>query len=133
MDSTFLQSVEEMQDEIQRLKGERAEIDYRIETREHILKISLSRAGFPPLKQSLADQIRAHAGEQVEHARKRGETQIKFRAGDIHREMGLKNRYPAIASAIQSRKFSDPYRVQLIDEHGPIAGSNRYLTFKILP
>ena len=36
-------------------------------------------------------------------------------------------------SAIQSGKFSDSYRVQLIDERGPVAGSNRYLTFKILP
>ena len=133
MNFTFPQSVEETQNKIQRLKGERAEIDHQIETQEYMLNVTLSRAGFPPRKQSLADQIRAHAGEQVDHARKSGRMEIMFRAGDIHREMGLKNRYPAITSAIQSGKFSDSYRVQLIAERGPIAGSNRYLTFKILP
>ena len=133
VDSTILQSIEETQNEIQRLKGQRAEIDYQIERQEYMLNVFLSRSGFPPLKQSLADQIRVYAGKQVERARKRGETEIKFRAGDIHREMSLKNRYPAIASAIQSGKFSASCRVQLIEERGPIGGSNRYLTFKILP
>ena len=133
MDSTFLKSVEEKQNRIQQLKGKRAEIDYEIQTSEHMLDLIFSRAGVPSIKQSLADKIRAYGGEQVERARKSGKTEITFRAGDIHREMGFKNRHAAIVSAIQSGKFSDSYRVQLIDEHGPIAGSNRYLTFKILP
>ena len=62
MHFTFPQSVKETQNKLQRLKGERAEIEHQIETQEYMLNVTLSRAGFPPQKQSLADQIRAYAG-----------------------------------------------------------------------
>lgn len=130
---SFQENFEEVQDRLQQLKSQRAGIESQIEKYEYVLDNIVRKAGLPQIKQRLADQIRAHAGKKVESARKRGEMEIKFRAGDIHREMGLTNRYPAIASAIQAKKFSDFYRVQLMDERGPIAGSNRYLTFKILP
>ena len=81
----------------------------------------------------LADEIRKFAYENyIKSARERGEEQITIRAGDIHKEMGLKNsRATAICGALGANQFQDMYGVKLIDREGPTSGFNVYFTFEL--
>ena len=82
----------------------------------------------------VADAIRAFTCRRyIEPARRRGDTRVDIRMGDVHRDMGLKNRLPAVCSAIQAEKFRTDCRVSLIGQQGPLQGSNRILTFDVLP
>ena len=82
----------------------------------------------------VADAIRAFTCRRyIEPARWRGDTRVEIRMGDVHRDMGLKDRLPAVCSAIQAEKFRTGCRVALIGQQGPLQGSNRILTFKLLP
>ena len=81
-----------------------------------------------------ADDIRTFACQRyVEPARKAGKKQVTIRMGDVHKAMGLKDRLPAVCSAIQAEKFRTGCRVALLDQKGPLQGSNRLLTFEVLP
>ena len=82
-----------------------------------------------------ADDIRVFACQRyVEPARKAGKKRVTIRMGDVHKAMmGLKDRLPAVCSAIQAEKFWTGCRVALLDQQGPLQGSNRLLTFEVLP
>lgn len=87
-----------------------------------------------PIGWRVADAIRAFTCRHyIEPARRRGVTRVDIRMGDVHRDMGLKNRLPAVCSAIQAEKFRTDCRVSLIGQQGPLQGSNRILTFDVLP
>ena len=75
----------------------------------------------------LADEIRAFANHTyVMPAREAGESQVSISIKDVHREMGLVQRYPAVKSALQGRLFKESYKVtQMSSEHSAI------LVFKI--
>lgn len=80
----------------------------------------------------MADAIRAFTCQRyIEPARRRGDTHVEIRMGDVHRDMGLKHRQPAVCSAIQAKKFRTGCRVALIGQQGQ--WSNLRLTFKVLP
>ena len=80
----------------------------------------------------LADDIREYVCHvYIEPARKGGEREVRVRAGDVHKEMGLCQRIPAVCSAIGSNKFQDEYRVRLVGREGPTNGSNVYFTFEV--
>ena len=79
-----------------------------------------------------ADEIREFAYENyIKPARARGEEQITIRAGDVHREMRLVSRIPAVCSALGTNKFQDMCGIELIRREGPTNGSNVYFTFKL--
>jgi 5-methylcytosine-specific restriction protein B len=81
----------------------------------------------------LADDIRAFVIRvYIEPARRTGERIVPIRAGDVHREMGLKSRMPAVAGAIGAKKFEDLAKVKLISREGPHMGANLIFFFKIL-
>ena len=81
-----------------------------------------------------ADTIREFACRRyIEPARIAGEKLVTIRMGDVHSAMGLKNKLPAVCSAIQASKFHMDCRVTLVDQDGPLQGSNRVLTFELLP
>ncbi len=81
---------------------------------------------------ALADSIREFANEYyIQPARERGERQFTIRAGDIHSEMGLHARLPAVSAALGANKFEDEYGVRRLSVEGPINGANCVLTFEI--
>jgi hypothetical protein len=85
------------------------------------------------LKAPLAEQIREFVYKRlVSPARNAGRLEIEVRAGDVHRSMGLKDRMPAVCSAL-GPKFERQCRVKLIDRRGPPSGrgANVFFRFQI--
>ena len=81
-----------------------------------------------------ADEIRQFVNARyIEPARAGGTKQITIRAGDVHAEMGLKDRMPAVASALGATTFETRYRVHCASRVGPHNGANLKLTFDIEP
>lgn len=81
-----------------------------------------------------ADQIRQHVNTAFfEPARKAGKASVHIVAGDVHSDLGLKNRMPAVCSAIDARKLQDEYRVFLIKRKGPPQSSTVSWDFELLP
>lgn len=79
-----------------------------------------------------ADDIRDFAfREFIEPARRQGERTVTIRAGDVHKDMGLYDRMPAICSALGSKKFENQYNVKRLKVDGPIQGANAFFTFEI--
>jgi len=82
----------------------------------------------------LADHIRNYVRrELIEPARLRGQSVIKFNAGEIHAALGLKNRLPAVCSALDAEKFLEYAGVILESRTGPHQGSTVEWVFEILP
>ena len=79
----------------------------------------------PPTRQpespSQADAIRRYAiARHVEPWRRSGaEKPLKLRAGDVEREMGLRQATPNVCSALEGRKFLDQAKLVLVRRDGP--------------
>jgi 5-methylcytosine-specific restriction enzyme B len=83
---------------------------------------------------SYADDVRCHCGKKyVEPARARGNRLIEIRAGDVHRDMGFKNRLPLVCSAIGATVFEETQRIRRVAIEGPLNGANTLFRFEILP
>lgn len=81
-----------------------------------------------------ASAIRQFVNDQIiEPARRRGITQVIVRAGDVHVAMGLKDRMPAVASALGAQTFEVEYRVRCLARTGPHNGANLTFTFEVQP
>ena len=81
---------------------------------------------------ALADGIREFADEHyIQPARERGDRQFTIRAGDLHDDMGLHARLPAVSAALGANKFEDAYAVRRVSIEGPLNGANCLLTFEI--
>jgi len=82
---------------------------------------------------SQADEIRKYAKTHyVIPARQKHQKRVVFTASDIHHGLKLSGRYPLVCSSIDSRKFKDFSRVELIKREGPNQGASARWTFKIL-
>jgi PHD/YefM family antitoxin component YafN of YafNO toxin-antitoxin module len=80
--------------------------------------------------QSLAARIRGFVYERyVVPARAAGHDEVVVRTGDVHREMGLVSRIPAVCSALGAT-FEKDYRVALQSRSGPAIGANVFLRFR---
>ena len=83
---------------------------------------------------SLADVVRAHCGTKiVEPARAAGRKEIEIRAGNIHGDLGYKNRLPLVCAALGALIFEEKYRVRRTAIEGPLNGSNTVFKFQVLP
>lgn len=81
---------------------------------------------------SLADRIRRHVNETViAPARNAGKTAVIVVAGDVHKDLRLKDRMPAICGALDAQKFQDEYRVVLCKRSGPKQSSTATWSFLI--
>jgi len=81
---------------------------------------------------SRADDIRDFAFKKfIEPARKQETLTVTIRAGDVHREMGLYDRMPAVCSALGSKKFENQFNVKRLKIEGPLHGANALFTFEI--
>ncbi len=82
---------------------------------------------------SQADEARRYAKTHfVIPARKKGEMRVSFSAKDIHQGLDLVSRYPLVCGAIDSKKFTEFARVELIKRDGPQQGATAHWTFKVL-
>lgn len=80
----------------------------------------------------LADEIREFVFEKyIQPARKGRVSEVTVRAGDIHKEMGLSDRHPAVCGAIRAQKFGKQYGVVLVKHDGPFNGCNAFFTFRV--
>jgi len=81
-----------------------------------------------------ADRIRQFVNKKyIEPARATGQSEVSIRAGDVHRDMGLRNRMPAVCSALDAKKFEKRYMVKLKERFGPPQSSSVVWIFSILP
>lgn len=81
-----------------------------------------------------ADKIRAFAAATyIESARSMSSKGVSIRAGDVHRELGLKNAMPAVCSALGSNKFAVENGLKPIGRSGPSNGSNAVFDFEVEP
>jgi hypothetical protein len=88
-------------------------------------------AAGPTDGRSKAARIRAFVLKQiVEPARRAGENRFVVRAGDVHKQMGLKDAMPAVCSAIGSTKFLALAGVRLVRRDGPENSSTTEFTFE---
>lgn len=79
-----------------------------------------------------ADQIRQFALlNYITPARSRGETVVSIRAGDVHSQMGLSARLPAVCSALGTNKFESMCGIKRLSIQGPANGANAVFTFKL--
>jgi 5-methylcytosine-specific restriction enzyme B len=84
------------------------------------------------MTEKLADKIRYHVNENyIEPARKSHNTEVIVKALDVHNDMNLTNRMPAVCGAIDMAFFEREYNVQLISRSGPKQGSTVSWKFKI--
>ena len=78
----------------------------------------------------LADRIREFTLRTfIRPALKSGKSEVTIRAGDIHATMPLRDRMPAVCSALESKKFQEMCGLELTQRRGPHRGANVYLTF----
>ena len=78
---------------------------------------------------SCAEDIRTYASTLVEAARRSGKERLSLRAGDIHRELKLVNRVPAVCSVLGSKKFQTENRLRTIGRSGPASGQSTTTEF----
>jgi hypothetical protein len=81
---------------------------------------------------SLADDIRNFViAHYVAPARGAGQQDLQVRAGDVHRDMQLKNRMPAVCGALRSQLFAQSADVRLIRQDGPAQGANAVFFYRL--
>jgi hypothetical protein len=79
-----------------------------------------------------ADSIRAFVNTTyISPARKAGKKQVTVRAGDVHSAMKLKDKMPAVASALGATTFETTYQVRCTARTGPHNGANLTFTFEL--
>jgi len=82
---------------------------------------------------SVADQVRAHCLERyVAPARKRGDLAVGIRSGDVHTELGLAQRLPAVCAALGSDRFESLARVRRVAIEGPLNGPSTVFIYRLL-
>jgi hypothetical protein len=64
----------------------------------------------------------------LEPARERRETLVTIRAGDIHRELGLRNRVPNVCQVMESKLLEKEAGVRISSKQGPPSGRGTTLT-----
>jgi hypothetical protein len=58
-------------------------------------------------------------------------TQIRIRAGDVHKEMKLSARMPAVCAALDARIFQSDYGLELVGRTGPRLGATVEWVFQV--
>lgn len=81
---------------------------------------------------SEADRIRLFTfATVIAPAREAGQDTVTVRAGDIHKEVGLKNRYASVVNALRAKKFAALADVTIIRQEGARVGASTEFTFAL--
>ena len=79
-----------------------------------------------------ADAIREHVlSHHIQPARTAGNATISVTAGQIQSELKLKNRLPAVCSALGSLRFESTYRVKVRPVSIPLNSSSTKFTIDV--
>jgi len=79
---------------------------------------------------SYAQAIRNYAkSEYIDPARRRGETEVRIRAGDVHKAMKFANRPALVCQALRSNIFRRENNLVLIKDEGPPSGLSTSVVF----
>ena len=78
-----------------------------------------------------ADEVRRYALKKIQEARQKGDKTISFTALEIHKGLGLNQRFPLVCSAIDADKFLDYASVILIKREGPKQSTTVRWTFDL--
>ena len=116
----------------------RLHIDY-----EHVTLSMWRVCWMPPIKRSeiyvpptSADKVRQYVVAQyVRPALARGERTVSVTAGDVHKELGLRNRIPLVCAALRASRFQSENHLRLKDVSGPLSGMSTTVkfTYEIVP
>jgi 5-methylcytosine-specific restriction enzyme B len=80
----------------------------------------------------LAERIRTHANTAfIAPARRAGRTEVTIVAGDVHKDMKLLSRMPAVCAALDTQKFQEDYDVVLSSRSGPAQSSTATWRFSL--
>lgn len=83
-------------------------------------------------KSSGGDAVRKYVKQRyINPARMKKDGRVTFTAEDVEKAMGLGNKYPLICSALDTHKFIEFARVELIRREGAAQGSTAKWTFKV--
>ncbi|PLS01925.1 hypothetical protein [Neobacillus cucumis] len=108
-----------MMDHAEMFKDELKEItrfaqQYKSINRQKIVKKSIQKTSNNPLKQvGLTDLIRNYIFHKLSVEKREGKDFLDLRSGDIHKEMGLMNRMPAVCNAMISIGV---YRLKILSD-----------------
>ena len=87
-----------------------------------------------PRGKSMGDPIRKYVkNKYITSARMKKVGRVSFSAAEVDKGMGLGNKYAMVCSALDSAKFLEFARVDLIRREGPVQGAAAKWTFKIKP
>jgi len=79
---------------------------------------------------SLSEQVLKHIeNTYVLPARQRGESTIRIKAGDVHRDLRLTNRVPSVCTTLSSQKLQKAMGIELIAKNGPPSGQSTTVVF----
>ena len=84
---------------------------------------------------SEAERVRAWVEDKIiQPAKARGHRTFTVTAGDVHRELGLKNRVPLVCQALKSKRLLERNNLVLKDVSGPPSGLSTTLkvTYEIV-
>ena len=82
-----------------------------------------------------AQRIRRYLRDQVALARGRGDETVTFRAGDVHKALGLVSRMPNVCQVLEGKKFHEEANVELVSyiQRPRLGrGANLVIEFRIL-
>ena len=81
---------------------------------------------------ALADRVRQHViTRHIVPARDAGEAVVRVTSGDVHRDMSLQDRIPAVCSALDTQVFLDMAGVNMEERSGPPQGATTTFAFRI--
>jgi hypothetical protein len=82
------------------------------------------------MKESPTNQVRDYVlREYIRPSRRRREVTVRIVAGEVHRALGLNNRFPTVCNALSARKFLEENGLVLEKREGPPKGLGARVTF----
>ena len=77
-----------------------------------------------------AQEIRSFVSDRyIKPARRRGDRRVEIIAGEVHRDLKLRNRVPNVCQVLASKKFQDENRVEIEERTGPPSGMGTRMTY----
>ena len=81
---------------------------------------------------TFSDDVRAYCSTHyIEPARQRGDSIESIRAGDVHQDLGYRNRLSLVCGALGTELFQEMCRIERTGIEGPSNGANAIFRFRI--
>lgn len=79
---------------------------------------------------SLNEEVQRYVkATYLDPARRRGESIIRVKAGDVHRDLHWVNRVPSVCTTLSSKKFQRETGLELVSKEGPPSGFGTRVEF----